>query len=95
MQTNINFNKPITHIENNIESQLDFVENEPKFRDQCEVIMKAFKRGENLTTRTALIVYGIGDLRRRIKDLKDNYGVDGINEIKMPGGFKKWYLKAE
>lgn len=95
METDINFIKPIFHMENNSESQTSFEENEPKFRGQCKTIMNAFKRGEKLTTRTALIVYNIGDLRRRIKDLKDNYGVDNIASMKMSGGFKKWYLKTE
>lgn len=32
-------------------------------------------RGEKLTTTVALIKYQIGDLRRRIKDLKDNWDI--------------------
>lgn len=95
MQTEIDFTKPITHYENNRESQLDFLENEPKFRGQCKTIMEAFKRGERLSTTKALINYGIGDLRRRIKDLKDNYKVENIGEVKLDGGYKEWFLKTE
>ena len=54
--------------------------------------MEAFLRGEKLTTTTALIKYGIGDLRRRIKDLKDNYGVVGIEDKLTNGRFKEWHL---
>ena len=54
--------------------------------------MDAFLRGEKLTTATALIKYGVGDLRRRIKDLKDNYGVVGIEDNMIGNGFKEWYL---
>lgn len=93
MQQTIDFTKPITHYENNAESQLNFEEHEPKFRGQCKTIMEAFKRGERLTTKVALLEYGIGDLRRRIKDLKDNYGVENIDEEKKSGGFKVWFLK--
>jgi len=95
MQKTIDFSKPITHYENNVESQFDFVKNEPKFRGQCKTIMEAFKRGERLTTKVALLEYSIGDLRRRIKDLKDNYGVDNIGEEKKSGGFKVWFLKKD
>lgn len=93
MQTTIDFSKPITHRENNTESQAMFEANEPRFRGQCKTIMEAFKRGERLTTATALMRYGIGDLRRRIKDLKDNYGVQGIVDEKKEKGFKEWHLK--
>lgn len=92
MQREIDFNNPIVHSENNPESQAIFDENEPKFRGQCKTIMEAFKRGEKLTTTKALIKYGIGDLRRRIKDLKDNYNVDTINEEKLKGGYKQWFI---
>ncbi len=91
MQAEINFDKPLFHLENNAESQKSFEEKESRFRGQCKTIMDAFKRGERLTTAKALINYGIGDLRRRIKDLKDIYKVD-VQENKMKGGFKEWYL---
>ena len=95
MQTTIDFTKPIVHYENNAESQCDFLERETEFRGQCKTIMEAFQRGERLSTKIALLEYGIGDLRRRIKDLKDNYNVENIVDEKKDGGFKVWYLKAE
>lgn len=95
MQQTIDFSKPIVHFENNLESQLDFMERETEFRGQCKTIMDAFIKGERLSTKTALINYGIGDLRRRIKDLRDNYGVQNIGEEKKSGGFKVWFLIKE
>jgi hypothetical protein len=51
------------------------------------LVYEALLRGERLTTTTALIKYHIGDLRRRIKDLKDIWNaiqdqyVDGNSRI--------------
>lgn len=70
MQTEINFTKTIIHRENNLVSQENFEANEPRFRGQCKIVMDAFLRGEKLTVVGAMINYKIGDLRRRIKDLK-------------------------
>ena len=92
MQTKIDFTKPIIHRENNPLSQAIFEANERAFRGQCKTIMEAFLRGEKLTTTKALIKYGIGDLRRRIKDLKDIYGVVGLEFELINGRFKEWSL---
>lgn len=92
MQTSIDFTKPITHSENNPDSQKQFEENETRFRGQCKTIMEAFKRGERLTTMSAMIEYKIGDLRRRLKDLRDNYNVDYIQEETLKGGYKEWFI---
>jgi len=94
MQAEIDFTQPIIHRENNLTSQGNFEANEPKFRGQCKIIMDAFKRGERLTTLSAMVNYGIGDLRRRIKDLKDNYNVKGIKDETKKGGFKEWHLNS-
>ena len=93
MQAEIDFTQPIIHRENNLTSQRNFEANEPRFRGQCKTIMDAFKRGERLTTLSAMVNYKIGDLRRRIKDLKDNYNVKGIMDETKKGGFKEWHLK--
>lgn len=95
MQTVIDFSKPIIRKENNAESQLVFDANEPHFRGQCKTVMEAFMRGEKLTTAIALLNYGIGDLRRRIKDLKDQYGVVGIESNYANGRFKEWKLRKD
>lgn len=90
-QTELDFNKPIRHQENNPESQFIYEENEPKLRGQCKTVYEALKNGERLTTAKALIKYGIGDLRRRIKDLKDHYNIKITDEV-VSGGYKEWFI---
>lgn len=92
MQTEINFTKTIIHRENNLVSQENFEANEPRFRGQCKIVMDAFLRGEKLTVVGAMINYKIGDLRRRIKGLKDIYEVEGIVDEMIGKGFKMWCL---
>lgn len=65
----------LQHRENNFDSQLHFEENKERFSNQCKKVYEALLKGERLTTTKALINYGIGDLRRRIKDLKDQWNV--------------------
>lgn len=86
MQTEINF-----HLENNAESQSIFNGNIDHFSKQCKLVYTALKRGEQLTTAEALIKYGIGDLRRRIKDLRDNYNVNVQSKL-TDNRFKIYYL---
>lgn len=88
----INFDKPIEHKENNDFSQRLFKDNEKIFRGQCKVVAEALGRGERLSVVSAIQSYNIGDLRRRIKDLKDNYGVKNIT-WEMKGRSKVWFLK--
>lgn len=83
--------KNLQHKENNIKSQKIFEENKKEFSNQCRIIFEAFKRGERLTTSSALLNYGIGDLRRRVKDLKDICNVPVQSEIKEKK-FKEYYL---
>ena len=54
-------------------------------------MLDALKRGERLTTTTALLKYGIGDLRRRIKDLIDIHKIDVKSELQQ-GRFKVWFI---
>ena len=92
-QLEIDFTMPIEHIENNPFSQKLFEGNMENFKGQCKTIMEALLRGERLTTTSALLNYGIGDLRRRIKDLKDNYQVKCIKERLREKRFKEWYIE--
>jgi hypothetical protein len=73
-QPKIDFNQ-LHHIENKISNQEHFEANKSKFSNQCKLVYEALLRGEQLTTTYALIHYRIGDLRRRIKDLKDIWNV--------------------
>lgn len=87
----IDFTKPIIHRENNIESQKIFDDNKDKFSAQCRIIYDAMMRGERLTTKVALIKYSVGDLRRRIKDLKDMWGVPIKSEL-IQGNYKEYFI---
>jgi len=69
------FTKKIIHIENNQDSQKFFEKNTKHFTKQCRTLLRAYLRGERLTTLSAIVNYGIGDLRRRHKDLIDDYKV--------------------
>jgi len=83
----------INHHENLPENQIHFNENKEHFSKQYIIVLQALQRGERLTTITALIKYKIGDLRRRIKDLKDYHKID-IQSSFVPGTrFKEYYLK--
>jgi hypothetical protein len=89
----INFNE-LSHIENKISNQEHFERNKGKFSNQCRIVYEALLRGEKLTTTSALIQYKIGDLRRRIKDLKDMWNVPVQSEI-IGGKFKEYFLREE
>lgn len=89
---NIDFKK-LHHQENNIESQRHFEANIDKFSKQCRIVYEALKRGEKLTTTQALLDYKIGDLRRRIKDLKDIWNVPVLDRY-VDGKFKEYYLQT-
>lgn len=77
--------------ENNAFSQKILENNKTKINNQCKIVLDALQRGEKLTTTSALLKYGVGDLRRRIKDLKDNLHIPVRDEI-LENRFKVWYL---
>jgi hypothetical protein len=96
MQTEIDFT---LRTENNLESQRILYENKDKINGQCRIVLEALKRGERLTVRDAMLRLGIGDLRRRIKDLIDydkakHFGQEiwNIKSSKLPGGFKEYFI---
>lgn len=94
MQITIEQQFQIHERENNPESQSILRANKKTFSDQCKIVLQALQRGERLTTATALIKYGIGDLRRRIKDLKDYHGVDIKTQLNE-GRFKTYFLETK
>ena len=91
MDLEIDFTE-LNHVENNIDSQKHFEENKERFSNQCKIVYEALLRGEKLTTTKALIEYGIGDLRRRCKDLRDMWNVPVQSEY-VKGRYKEYYLK--
>lgn len=82
----------LAHRENNPGSQAHFEENKVKFSNQCRIVYEALLRGERLTTAKALLQYGVGDLRRRIKDLKDTWGVP-VKDKYVENNFKEFFLE--
>ena len=89
-QPKIDFSE-LQHIENKISNQEHFEANKDKFSNQCKLVYEALLRGERLTTTKALLNYGIGDLRRRCKDLRDIWSVPIKSEF-IEGRFKEYFL---
>lgn len=87
----IDFDKPLFHLENNAESQAHFEANKDRFSKQCKIVYDALMKGERLTTTKALLQYKVGDLRRRVKDLKDMWKVPVESEI-IEGKYKEYYI---
>lgn len=79
-----------TRRENNKESQMILEANKERFSNQCRIAYEAMLRGEHLTTSSALIKYGIGDLRARIRDLI-KAGVD-VKKKLNEGRYKEYFL---
>ena len=93
-QQQIDFTKPLLHYENNVESQEIFNNNREKFSNQCRKIYDAMMKGERLTTKIAMINYDIGDLRRRVKDLRDTWNIPVESEL-VNGNFKEYFIKLK
>lgn len=83
----------LQHVENKISNQEHFERNKEKFSRQCKIVYELLLGGERLTTRKALLDYNIGDLRRRIKDLKDIWNVP-VKDRYVEGRFKEYYLTS-
>lgn len=92
-------NKIKTHFkENNEDSERHLHENELKFSNQCKKVLSLLRQGVVLTTRSAMIDYDIGDVHRRIGELRDENKIEGIVDewIKDDDGkttkCKMWYM---
>lgn len=85
------FDMPMTihKRENTEENQTYLDENKLKLSKQCQKVWDILSTGKRLTVRDAIITYHIGDLRRRIKDLKDQgYCIDSL---RLDGGSKEYF----
>lgn len=76
-----------SHKENNSESQEYLDSNLPKFDKQCKKLYLFLQSGKRINLKIALNELDIWDLRRRIKDLKDKFGI-ALKSERMPGGYK-------
>lgn len=87
--------------ENNLENEKHKNANEERFSEQCRKVLELLKSGVVLTTGKALTEFGIGDLRRRIKDLKDMNGIKNIQwrwHLDKEGKttrFKEWFIELD
>ncbi len=86
----IEFNFSVLVPQNNKTSEDILVANEKHLSKQCKILFEALKRGERLTTTDGLLKYGIGDLRRRIKDLRDN-GIQ-VRDRLIENRYKEYFL---
>lgn len=55
--------------QNSYQNQVILDNNKDRLSNQCRIVLEALLRGERLTTSSALLNYGIGDCRARIRDL--------------------------
>jgi hypothetical protein len=82
--------------ENNHDSRRHLEENRDKFSRQCALVYSLLKSGVRLTMKSAINEYGIGDIRRRIKDLRDICGVEDIKDrwvkIEDKTRYKEWWI---
>lgn len=78
------------HTENNSGSQLILDFNRTHLNNQCKLVLDLLQKGKKLTVREAMVEYGIGDLRRRCKDLRDS-GYPVQSRL-IDGRFKEYYL---
>ena len=88
MDLELDFSK-LHHTENKVVNQEHFEANKDQFSKQCKLVYEALLRGERLTTTKALLNYGIGDLRRRCKDLRDIWSVPVKSEFIEDEQFSK------
>lgn len=87
-QTEIQFT--VLTPQNNKSSEEILISNEKHLSRQCKILYEALERGERLTTVGALINYRIGDLRARIRDLR-NTGIP-VKDKLLEGRFKEYFL---
>lgn len=81
----------VTHTrENNAHSEAILDGCYDKLNNQCKVVYDLLKAGKRLTVRQAMFENGIGDLRARIRDLR-NAGLQ-VKDSLLPGSFKEYFL---
>lgn len=90
MLTQKKFDFNVLTPQNNRESENILLANEKHLSNQCRILYEALRRGERLTTGEALLKYRIGDLRRRIKDLRDG-GIQ-VRDRLLENRFKEYFL---
>lgn len=97
MQLGFNFDS-VHQWENNPQSQAHLNLKREDFNEQCWLVLKRMLAGEKLSYLTA-INSGIGDIRRRSKDLIDGFGIPVKREWEIVDGkrqdYKVYYIAPE
>lgn len=81
--------------ENNPISQAHLDENRHLFTKSCLLVLEALVRGEVLTTDNAKSIADTRSLPRRIKDLRDDFGLSISDDWVLIDGRKshlKWWM---
>jgi hypothetical protein len=82
--------------ENNKDSQSFLYENKPKLTNECAKVLELLNRGIILTVKIAISVYNISSLPRRVKDLRDNWDIENINDdwvfVDGKRAYKRWFI---
>ena len=79
--------------QNSSSNQAILEANKEHLSKQCVIVLEALRRGEKLTTASALIKYSIGDLRARVRDLIHS-GIEVSKKLEE-GRFKVYYMTDE
>lgn len=91
LQLSISFDP--THLrENNPLSQEYLDQHRDKFSNDCFDILKRLVSGERLTVKTAINAGLSGDLRARIRDIR-NFGMH-VSDERQPGGYKEYFFSV-
>lgn len=80
IQPEIDFTKAVHVRENTQPNENHLNANRQKFTGQCAIVLSLLQKGEVLSSYSAMTQWHIGHLARRIKDLKDEAKVEGIED---------------
>ncbi len=81
--------------ENNSESEIHLSYNRKDFSKQCEKLFYILINGEQITTKSALLIHNIHSLPRRIMDLRNDNGVKISDKWDSTEKVKIWYMSQE
>lgn len=91
-QTVIDFTKSHGR-ENNPISEHNYSNDLEHYNNQCRIVLEQLLTGKRLTTMSAMML-GIGDMRRRAKDLRDIHNIPIKDSFKKGTRFKEWWLES-
>lgn len=69
------FTRAVHVRENRPENENHLNANRQKFTGQCAIVLSLLQKGVVLSSYSAMVQHHVGHLARRIKDLKDNFGI--------------------